>query len=315
MKVSIIIPVYNVEQYLEECILSVVNQKYKNIELLLIDDGSTDKSPEICDAFANSDARITVIHKKNGGLSSARNAGLDAACGDVICFLDSDDYLLHDSVLSNLIHMFKTNRADVIEFGYCKVTSDRKKISDTIFDTALYNLNEGHVLLSEGIKKGAVQACAWNKAISSKLFFNGELKFREGATSEDIDWTLRLLKKTQVYMTVPMVCIAYRMRTTSITHTMDVQKFNCLIENLIYSERMVNEPYEKDYMCIQTANMLINYAMLCPKSRKQSADAVKYFLHYLTRKVNRRSRALLLAIQITGLSFTSTLISIVLKIK
>ena len=91
-KVSVIIPVYNVEQYLNRCIDSVLNQTYKDFEIILVDDGSTDKSGEICDVYAEKDSRITVIHKENGGLSDARNFGIDAARGDFLTFLDSDDY-------------------------------------------------------------------------------------------------------------------------------------------------------------------------------------------------------------------------------
>lgn len=91
--ISIIVPVYNVEDYLKECLNSIINQIYKNLEILLIDDGSSDKSGEICDEFAKNDSRIKVFHKQNGGQSSARNLGLDKSKGDFISFVDSDDVL------------------------------------------------------------------------------------------------------------------------------------------------------------------------------------------------------------------------------
>ena len=91
--ISIIIPVYNVEQYLDRCVQSVIHQTLKNIEILLVDDGSPDRCPELCDGYALQDRRIKVIHKKNGGLASARNTGLRVASGEFIFFLDSDDWL------------------------------------------------------------------------------------------------------------------------------------------------------------------------------------------------------------------------------
>ena len=91
--VSIIVPIYGVEEYLNKCINSIINQTYKNLEIILVDDGSPDKCPEICDAFEKKDDRIKVIHKKNGGLSDARNAGLDIAHGDYFVFVDSDDWI------------------------------------------------------------------------------------------------------------------------------------------------------------------------------------------------------------------------------
>ena len=91
--ISVIVPVYNVESYLEKCIESIQNQSYKSLEIILVNDGSTDSSGDICDKYAAHDKRIKVIHKKNGGLSSARNAGLEVANGDYIAFVDSDDYI------------------------------------------------------------------------------------------------------------------------------------------------------------------------------------------------------------------------------
>lgn len=315
MKVSVIIPVYNVEEYLEECVLSVLNQSYKNIEVLLINDGSTDSSSSICDAVAKKDNRVTVIHKQNGGLSSARNAGIDAAKGDIICFLDSDDYWLHDSVLLNLVNLFQTKQVDVVEFGYRKVKSSKERIAETIFDTTLYNLNTNPTELSNGIKKNAIQACAWNKAIASTLFKNGNLRFKEGVTSEDIDWVLRLLKKTNLYMTISDASVAYRMRPSSITHTMNGQKFNFLIENLKHSERFSEEEYAKDYMCIQTANMLLNYAMLKRKERVKHKEKVIYFLHYLERKVNRRCTLINYTNKLLSLDITIELLNIIISLK
>ena len=89
--VSVIVPVYNVESYLEECIESIINQSYENLDIILIDDGSTDNCGQICDKYAELDKRVTVIHKTNGGISSARNSGIEVAKGDYFCFVDSDD--------------------------------------------------------------------------------------------------------------------------------------------------------------------------------------------------------------------------------
>ena len=91
--ITVIIPVYNVEKYLKECLESIINQTYKNLEIILIDDGSTDASGEICDEYSKRDNRIRVVHKANGGLSSARNLGLDIANGEYVTFIDSDDYI------------------------------------------------------------------------------------------------------------------------------------------------------------------------------------------------------------------------------
>ena len=110
--ISIVIPVYKVEKYLEKCVESVINQTYKNLEILLVNDGSPDNCPKICDEYAQKDNRIKVIHKENGGLSDARNAGIDVATGKYITFIDSDDYISNDYVeyMYNLLKQNNTKK-------------------------------------------------------------------------------------------------------------------------------------------------------------------------------------------------------------
>lgn len=117
--ISVIIPVYNAENYLKRCLDSVINQTYKNLEIILIDDGSTDNSGEICDEYAKTDNRIKVIHKENGGVSQARNEGLRVATGEYIGFLDSDDFILHN-MYENLIKQLELNDADISICGFAK---------------------------------------------------------------------------------------------------------------------------------------------------------------------------------------------------
>lgn len=115
--ISVIVPVYNVEKYLDECIESIVSQSYTNFELILVDDGSPDKCPEICDEWAKRDNRIKVIHKENGGVSSARNAGIDAASGEFIMFIDSDD-TIRQGCFERSVEMITKHDADICFFGY-----------------------------------------------------------------------------------------------------------------------------------------------------------------------------------------------------
>ena len=115
-KISIIVPIYKVQDYLDECIESIINQTYSNIEVILVDDGSPDRCPQMCDEWAKRDSRIRVIHKKNGGLSSARNAGLDVANGEYISFVDSDDFICSDA-LQNLYDRIKDDKSIGITSG------------------------------------------------------------------------------------------------------------------------------------------------------------------------------------------------------
>ena len=113
--ISVVVPIYNVSKYLPKCIESILHSTYKNLEVILVDDGSTDECPTICDDYAKKDSRIKVIHKKNGGLSDARNKGLDIATGEYISFIDSDDYIDAD-LYESVIKEFDEN-IDVVVFG------------------------------------------------------------------------------------------------------------------------------------------------------------------------------------------------------
>lgn len=123
-KVSIIVPVYNVEQWLDECIESIINQTYKNLEIILVDDGSKDNSGVICDKWKLKDDRIIVIHKKNGGLSSSRNAGLDIFTGEYVTFCDSDDYIEKETIES-MLNTLKEKKVDIVWCAMNKIINGK----------------------------------------------------------------------------------------------------------------------------------------------------------------------------------------------
>ena len=129
--ISIVIPIYNVEAYLDRCVQSVVNQTYKNLEIILVDDGSPDNCPVICDAWAQKDSRIKVIHKKNEGLGYARNTGIDNATGDYICFFDSDDYV-ESTLVEACYQVAIREKADIVSYGNDNVTAEGKIAGERI---------------------------------------------------------------------------------------------------------------------------------------------------------------------------------------
>ncbi|MBQ9782222.1 MAG: glycosyltransferase family 2 protein [Clostridia bacterium] len=135
--ISVIVPVYNVQKYLPRCIESILNQSYKDIELILVDDGSPDNTGEICDYYAKKDSRVVVIHKENGGVSSARNAGLNIAKGKFINFVDSDDYIPNDS-LENLINLQKENDADLVCCTFERLLQNGNIVQTKFYDKVLY---------------------------------------------------------------------------------------------------------------------------------------------------------------------------------
>ena len=169
--ISVIIPVYKVEKYINRCVESVLVQNYHNIEVILVDDGSPDNCGIICDKYAETDSRIKVIHKKNGGLSDARNAGLDIATGQYICFIDSDDYIEKDMLKDMYDNIVRTG-ADITICNYCAVDNEGHKqwesedISDgewteKEFWKNFYDAFEGMYYY---------YVVAWNKLYSRKIF-------------------------------------------------------------------------------------------------------------------------------------------------
>ena len=185
--ISVVIPLYNVDRYLSRCLDSVVAQTYKNLEILLIDDGSTDRGPSICDEYATKDSRIVVVHKENGGLSDARNKGIDKMTGAYVTFIDSDDYVDEDYVetLYNMIaedntklsicsHRVLYDTGKIIE----KATGERSVLdSKTVLERILYD---------EGI-----DLSSWAKLYSSELFM--DVRFPVGRVFEDSATTYKLV--------------------------------------------------------------------------------------------------------------------------
>ena len=139
---SVIVPIYKVEKYLKKCIDSILEQSFKDFELILVDDGSPDNCPQICDEYAKTDSRIKVVHKKNGGLVSARNVGIQTAIGDYICYVDGDDWI-HEDTLKNLYNeAIKDCSPDMVVFGIVKLYSNKKEEIFTDLEDGLYTKNQ-----------------------------------------------------------------------------------------------------------------------------------------------------------------------------
>jgi len=191
---SVVIPIYKVEDYLERCVLSVINQDFKDLEVILVDDGSPDNCPQICEELAKSDVRIKVIHKKNGGSSSARNAGVSIARGKYIQFLDSDDQL--ENLLEKLIDIIEGKKIDILVFDTRSLYPDGSIMQRDGLDfyNGLYKeYGNIHYYLS-AFKSGNLHESAYSKIINLDFFKSHDLYFKEGITGEDTEWMFRLLR-------------------------------------------------------------------------------------------------------------------------
>lgn len=210
-------PIYKVEKYLDNCVKAIQNQTYKNLEIILVDDGSPDSCPELCDRFAEVDERIKVIHKVNGGLSDARNAGIDMATGDYITFVDSDDFLLED-MIETLYCLSKKYDAD---FVMCKkMDCGDDDIVGTIVppcDSLNIKVFEGREKMAAYLKTNQIETTAWKKLYKRYLF--DDLRFPKGKLHEDAFTTYKLVDRASKIVVTNKVGYVYRNNPQSIMNS------------------------------------------------------------------------------------------------
>ena len=232
IKISIVVPIYNVEKYLCRCIDSIINQTIKDIEVILVDDGSTDSCPKICDQYAQKDIRIRVIHKSNGGLSSARNEGIKVAQGQYIGFVDSDDYV-NINMYEKLYNQAIEKGADIVQCHFKKVYED-EDYSRLINECDVDELSNNEALLRL-VKMGELHVqsvVAWNKIYKKELFQN--ISYPIGKLHEDEFTTYKLFANSSKIVDISQELYYYRQVEGSIMN----RKFN--VKRLDYLEALVN---------------------------------------------------------------------------
>ena len=233
MKLSVIVPVYNVEEYLEKCLNSILSQSFTDYELILVNDGSTDASKKICLNFANLDSRIVYLEKENGGLSSARNMGLTYAKGEYISFIDSDDWIEPEMFLG-MISDLTLNDADIVICGHYVRSMEGLIIEkeNKFFETKIYNGLKAAELV---VMDNEIQSFAWNKIYKKKLF--NEIKFPVGRLYEDIAVAHEILFNARKVILSEKFYYNYLRREGSIC--LDPNKANKRIKDLywVFKER------------------------------------------------------------------------------
>lgn len=228
--VTIVVPVYNTEKYLCRCLSSIVQQTYQNIEILLIDDGATDRCPQICEEWAQKDGRIKVIHKKNAGLGMARNTGIENAEGEYICFFDSDDYIDSETIEKSY-HLASSAKADVVCFGYHKVSKQGKIVKsfipqmpkdqyegDEIYSLFLPELIQNN---PENEKRTNLHMSAWASLYSMENINRTGWRFvsEREIISEDYYSLLYFYKDVKKVAVLEHACYFYCENEGSLTHT------------------------------------------------------------------------------------------------
>ena len=233
MKISYILPVYKVEAYLRECINSITRQTYKDVEIILVDDGSPDGCPALCDQLATEDNRIKVLHKPNGGLSDARNAGLKIAKGDYIVFMDSDDFWLGDDSLDKLVSLIKQcPGCSFYGFNCQYYYPDSNNYTKWVqYSEEVLTPISGSSAMISLVKSGTFPMSACLKVIDRQWLIDNQITFKIGQIAEDIPWFINLLDKSAKCMFVNDYIYAYRQNVAgSITASGGERAFNNVLD-------------------------------------------------------------------------------------
>ena len=277
--VSVIVPVYNVESFVEKCLCSILNQTYRNLEIVLVDDGSTDKSGLICDRFSEKDKRIRVIHKEHQGVSSARNTGIEVCSGGFISFVDSDDYI-HPEMIGSLVSLLMEKKAEMAICGFEYVDlcgCNNRTVSP---DGKL--LLTGKSVLKERLFDDLATQIYWSifaNKIVKKTLFEG-LKFPEGFVLEDLSLMVEILERCKTVVRTPIVLYYYVQHKASILHKKTQPLLDSPVVYFRLSDHFLNDNDLAD-LCEYTLLMgLLKYRLAFWIEKKH----LKNEANYISRK-------------------------------
>ena len=271
--ISIIIPVYNIHRYLDQCISSVTSQTYERLEILIIDDGSNDGSGEICDSHSKRDNRIRVFHTNHKGMSAARNHGLDSASGEYIFFLDSDDWV-DVRAIEVLLKASVVHDADISICPYYKTSRSERKPSYVVDSTVEL---KGMEIIRSQLRDPYIGHIAWNKLYRKSLFES--IRYPEGKVFEDISTTYKLLLAAKKAVCISSPLIYYRVRRNSISRTYTMRNlidyWDAFFSRFRYLKEYTSESdAELIRGCLWAIGRMWRWYCGCPKDERCEADNV-----------------------------------------
>lgn len=265
--ISVLVPVYKVEKYLVCCVESIINQTYKNLEIILIDDGSPDRCPEVCDKFAAQDSRIRVIHKKNGGSADARNAGLDRASGEYIIFVDGDDFI-HPEMIADLYDVVSKEQTEIVMCGFICVGENSVGIEKRQDVSEEYRLSDEVISPNEFwtryyTRPDVAYVVVWNKLIQSNLY--KDVRFKKGKMIDDEFVIHHLISQCK--------------------------KISCIKENLYYYRKRNDSTMTSEFSIshLDVVEARIERALFF-KSRKQQHFAEKSITYALSELLDAKEK-------------------------
>lgn len=277
--ISIVVPVYNVELYLRECVESLINQSYPNLEIVLVDDSSTDSSLSICREYQKKDTRIKVLHKQNGGAASARNYGLDSVSGDYICLIDSDDIVASDYV-EKLLSVLINNQADIAVCSFVQYYRNGKEKNPITYPvTTISQVDYLERFLSDW-----TCGIAWNKMFKSEILKH--VRYSEGHKIDDEFFTYLAVMKSKRVAIFDDTLYFYRMRASSVMSQANTYQERIIMDNVAYSTTRYENikkfyPELKIKYLRDLADKMIRLYQMSIKFPKLSLVVRKYMCRYL----------------------------------
>ena len=277
--ISVIVPIYNVEEYLDKCVNSILNQTYRNLEIILVDDGSPDNCPKMCDDYAKKDKRIKVIHKVNGGLSDARNIGINQSSGEYISFIDSDDYIA-ENYIEVLFNNLKKYNSDLSIGGHLVLYDDGKRINRYTNEEYVSNSKS---ILKKMLYDDGIDLSAWAKLYKASLFKN--VSYPVGRLYEDAATTYKLIDLANKISVNSLPIYYYVIRKNSISNS----KFTMKKMDLIISTKEMTDYIQKKYPDLQKAcNRRLMYSYLSTltqlaKCKERHKDIEKEIVGYIKK--------------------------------
>lgn len=284
LKYSIVIPVYNIKEYLADCLDSVLAQSLSDFEVILVNDGSTDGSDALCDAYAAQHPQIHVVHQSNQGVSVARNTGLELAQGEYVLFLDSDDWW--EPNLLELLEPLTKKSPDVIEFGYKKIYPLGQ--TECVYPTLTANGEGGSQYLLQIFENSAMPigsscTCAYRRQLllDHNLFYTAGIRY-----GEDLKFRLMVLQKAASIYTLPEALYLYRMRESSVTHRITPKSLGDMLSVAAEIGRIHPLPATANYYCMK----LLSVAYLTRKEAKLLKSLYRENRHLMKSATDKRAR-------------------------
>lgn len=292
---SIVIPIYKAEKYLDKCIKSVLEQDFKDYELILVDDGSPDKCPDICDYYSQIDSRVIVVHKENGGSVSARKAGVEKAKGDYIVFLDSDDWF-EKELLADLEKVISKNRPSTIVYGYKLFLNDKLSVCYQNSEEGMYIDNKRKIIYDSMMSKRpffafGIYPTLWTTCSKREILLDVQKDVPNEITlGDDASIVYACLLKSNSIIVSKITGCVYRDNDQSMTHTFDKsmdERITALanyITSSMQSLHLENMYQVNDYLTFMTIQVAGNY-LLNSKTEYKRKDAVKKVRSFLNQRI------------------------------